>query len=142
MYNFNDNREAWKKKLAGLVQQAHRIAPGKPVYPYMWPGYHGGTAKAMQLLTGDYWQFQLEAARDDGADGLIIWGNPKAHWKDKSTWREDTVKFMAASRWWIIPKFPAARTAKMRWMKIKSLEIEPHAGTPRMELHWIYPDQT
>jgi hypothetical protein len=96
MYNFDDNREGWKNKLTALVQQAHRIAPGKPVYPYMWPGYHGGTRKAMRLLTGDYWKYQLETARECGADGLVIWGNPAAHWDDKSTWRQDTLDFIAS----------------------------------------------
>jgi len=96
MYNFNDNREAWKNKLKGYVEQAHRIAPGKPVCPYMWPGYHMSTKNALHLLSGDYWKFQLETARECGADGLIIWGNPKAHWSDKSTWWEETLNFMAS----------------------------------------------
>ena len=96
MYNFDDNQKGWKHKLQGLVQQAHRIAPGKPVYPYMWPGYHVGTGKSMHLLTGEHWKFELDTAHECGADGLIIWGNPKAHWKDKSTWWEETLNFMAS----------------------------------------------
>jgi hypothetical protein len=96
MYNFDDNREAWRRKLTALVNEARRIAPGKPVYPYMWPGYHIGTRKALHLLSGNYWKFQLETARSCGADGLVIWGNGGAHWNDKSTWREDTLNFLAS----------------------------------------------
>jgi hypothetical protein len=95
MYTFNDSRDAWTKKLESLVEEAHRIAPGKPVYPYVWPQYHEGTPKALQFISGDYWSFQLNTARECGADGVVFWSSSKVRWPDNAEWWQATLRFMA-----------------------------------------------
>ncbi|MEN6451431.1 MAG: hypothetical protein ABFC96_13140 [Thermoguttaceae bacterium] len=97
MYVFNDNREAWRKKLVGLVAEARKIAPGKPVYPFVWPQYHDGTPQQFEFVRGDYWRWQLTTIRESGADGVVLWGArryPNAHkWNEQSDWWQETVKF-------------------------------------------------
>jgi len=96
-YTYNDNREKWKNEVNGLVQAAHRLAPGKPVYPYIWPQYHKGTAKQFHLVDGDYWKFQLDTARECGADGVVIWSGGKPEWNDKAGWWEETLTFITGN---------------------------------------------
>jgi hypothetical protein len=93
MYTFTDNRDGWKKKLEGLVKQAQEIAPGKPVYPYIWPQYHNGSKKAGQYLDGDYWAFQMQTAKSVGANGVVLWSSNNTFEAD--TWWPATVKFLS-----------------------------------------------
>jgi len=90
MYTFNDNRAGWKNQLDGLLREAHQIAPGKPVYPYLWAHYHG----APEMLPADYVKFQLDAAKAGGANGVVFWSgrNP---WDNSTNWWEEVVKFVA-----------------------------------------------
>jgi hypothetical protein len=100
-YTFGDNRQQWKGHLEHYIKHAHSMAPGKPVYPYIWPQYHHGTAKSWKLINGDYWLFQLETARDCGANGVVLWGAKELRkvkqpvWKDDAPWWQSTLKFMA-----------------------------------------------
>jgi hypothetical protein len=99
-YTFSDNRAGWKSKLEHDIKQAHSKGSGKPVYPYLWPQYHHGTKKSWKFLDGDYWLFQLQTARESGADGVVLWGNsvlkgkPQPPWKDDAPWWQSTVKFL------------------------------------------------
>lgn len=72
LYTFDDDRPAWRQRLLSDMRLAREIAPGKPVYPYLWPQYHEGTPKALQYLDGGYWRFQLETIRRY-ARGAVIW---------------------------------------------------------------------
>ena len=92
MYTFDTNRDAWRKKAEGLVLAAHRIAPGKPVYFYVWPQFHGGTHA---VLSGDQWAFELDAARDVGANGVVLWsGTRTPPWDDAAPWWQATLAFL------------------------------------------------
>jgi hypothetical protein len=85
MYTFDDDRFKWQQRLQDDVSLANRIAPSKPVYPYLWPQYHQGTPRAGQFVDSAYWAFQLETARNLAA-GLVIWSphqpNESAGWVD------------------------------------------------------------
>lgn len=98
MYTFNDDRAAWKKKAESLVAAAHKIAPGKPVYFYIWPQYHGGTQKALQFLSGDYWLWQLKTAKKAGADGVVMWSSGKPVWNPNAAWWKATLKFLKGNK--------------------------------------------
>ena len=98
MYTFNDDRAAWEKKARSLVAEAHKIAPGKPVYFYIWPQYHNGTPKGLQFLSGDYWLWQLETARKVGADGVVMWSSGKPAWNPNTEWWKATLKFLKESK--------------------------------------------
>ena len=83
-----------QEKLQSLIAKAHQIAPGKPVYPYLWAQYHEGAPKALEFLDGDYMKFQLETARDCGADGVVMWSSSKPAWND-APWSKALLKFVA-----------------------------------------------
>lgn len=96
LYSYgNQTPEKWKAKLQMLLAQAHALAPGKPVYPYVWPQYHEGAPKALEFLDGDRMKFELETARDCGADGVVIWSSNKPAWQD-APWLQAVLKFVAA----------------------------------------------
>ncbi len=90
----NQTAAQWKQKLQSLVQQAHELAPGKPVYPYVWPQYHEGGPKALEFVDAGYMKFQLETARDCGADGVVFWSSNKPAWKD-APWLQALLQFVA-----------------------------------------------
>jgi hypothetical protein len=95
LYTFgNKTPEQWKEKLQALMSKAHQIAPGKPVYPYLWAQYHEGPAKALEYLDGDLMKFELETARDCGADGVVMWSSSRFPWKD-GPWCKELLKFVA-----------------------------------------------
>ena len=82
MYSFGNQTPAkWQEKLQFLLAQAHELAPGKPVYPYVWGQYHEGSPKALEFLDGDRMKWELETARDCGADGVVFWSGAKPAWK-------------------------------------------------------------
>jgi hypothetical protein len=93
MYTFDDDREAWAKRAEAEAAEARALAPGKPVFFYLWPQYHDGTAKQFQYVDGDYWAFQLRTARRY-ADGIVIWGPARFDWNTASGWWQATEAFM------------------------------------------------
>lgn len=90
----NQTAAQWKEKLQSLVAKARKIAPGKPVYPYLWPQYHEASPKAPKFVSGEYMKFQLQTARDCGADGVVIWSSSSFAWKDRP-WFHALLKFVA-----------------------------------------------
>jgi len=90
----SQTRAQWTEKMQYLMQQAREIAPGKPVYPYLWPQYHEGGPKALEFVDGNYWKYQLETVHNFGADGVILWSGTQA-WKD-APWWQVTLRFVAA----------------------------------------------
>ena len=90
----SQTRAQWTEKMQYLMQQAREIAPGKPVYPYMWPQYHEGGPRALEFVDGNYWKYLLETAHNFGADGVILWSGSQA-WQD-APWWQVTLQFVAA----------------------------------------------
>jgi len=95
MYTFKDDRVAWKNKVDDLIQRAHELTPGKPVYPYIWPQYHRGASKQLQFIDGAYWKFQLDTVRKCGARGVVIWSSESPGWNAKAEWWQATLKFIS-----------------------------------------------
>ena len=95
MYSFgNQTPEKWQEKLKFLLAQARELAPGKPVYPYVWAQYHEGSPKALEFLDGDRMKWELETAHNFGADGVVFWSGAKPAWKD-GPWLQAMLKFVA-----------------------------------------------
>ncbi len=95
MYTFDGNRDRWKARAQTLLRQAHAIAPGKPVYLYVWPQLHGGKH---DVLPADQWTFEMETARDLGADGVVLWsssGKMSPPWDEAAPWWTATKSFIA-----------------------------------------------
>lgn len=95
LYTFDDDRERWAKRAQTSLQQSRALDPKKPVYFYIWPQYHVGSARALRYVPGDYWKFQLETARQYG-DGVVIWGSSSYLWNPSSGWWEATQEFATA----------------------------------------------
>ncbi|MFI1198663.1 LPXTG cell wall anchor domain-containing protein [Streptomyces sp. NPDC020883] len=92
LYTFDDNRAAWRTKLADDLAEARAVAPGKPVYPYLWPQYHDGTPRSGQFLSADHWSYELDTARRL-VPGVVIWSGAGPV-TDKG-WITATERFMA-----------------------------------------------
>jgi hypothetical protein len=91
LYTFDDNRSAWQQRLLDDMRLAREIAPGKPVYPYIWPQYHEGTSKALQYIDASYWLFQLKTIRRY-TTGAVIWSGPGPN--GSNAWVAVTATFM------------------------------------------------
>jgi hypothetical protein len=95
IYNFDDNRRSWETRAQAAQAEAHALDSKKPIYFYLWPQYHVGSARALRYVGGDYWRFQLETAHRYG-DGIVLWGPDAYAWNDKSGWWDATEKFAAS----------------------------------------------
>lgn len=91
LYTFSDNRPAWLAKFRRIMTQAAKVAPGKPVYAYLWPQYHDGTKLAGHYLTPDHWRYELETAQQL-CSGVVIWG-PRVSDPDRR-WVDETAAFL------------------------------------------------
>src|SRR5262249_8737567 len=63
VYTFDDDRPRWEKRALSAHDEARALDAKKPLYFYLWPQYHVGSARAMRYVDGDFWKFQLETAR-------------------------------------------------------------------------------
>ena len=95
LYTFYEDRDGWVRYATAQIQEARRLAGGKPVYVFLWPEYHSSDKKlANTFLPGDYWRTELETARKY-ADGAVIWCCPtKTVWDGNAAWWLETQKFM------------------------------------------------
>lgn len=92
IYTFYDGRDGWVKYATAQIQEAQRVAPGKPCYPFLWPEYHPGKGP----IEKDYFRLQLDLCREL-ADGVIIWtlsSTKNTDWSDIPDWWEAVEEFM------------------------------------------------
>jgi hypothetical protein len=94
LYTFTDNRPAWRTRFRHVMSEAAAIAPGKPVYAYLWPQYHDGTKLAGRYLTPDHWRYELETAHQL-CSGVVIW-SPWSSDPDQR-WVDETAAFLGGS---------------------------------------------
>ena len=94
LYTFDDDRARWEKRAQTSLAQSRALDPNKPVYFYIWPQFHVGSARALRYVNGDYWKFQLETSRQY-ADGVVIWGSGSYVWDPRSGWWDATEQFSA-----------------------------------------------
>jgi hypothetical protein len=91
LYTFSSDRTQWHQHLMQDVHLAQKIAPGKPVYPYIWPQYHEHTPQALQYIDASYWLFQLDELHQY-TDGAVIWSSTKPN--GNNGWVSATAQFM------------------------------------------------
>jgi len=93
-YTFYTDQAGWQKYAIAQIAEARRIAPGKPVYLFLWPQYDNGSgAQGGDYLSDDYWKMELETARQY-ADGVVIWGGWNQTWDSNASWWLETQEFM------------------------------------------------
>jgi hypothetical protein len=93
-YTFYTDQAGWQKYAIAQVAEARRIAPGKPVYLFLWPQYDTNGAQGGDYLPDAYWQMELETAKQY-ADGVVIWGGWNQTWDSNASWWLETQKFIA-----------------------------------------------
>lgn len=100
LYTFYRDQKGWVEYAKAQIDEARRIAPGKPVYAFLWPQYHQSNKfSGLDYIKGDYWRKQLELACNY-ADGFVIWGgwdiDNKTHfqWTGEWDWWKETISFV------------------------------------------------
>jgi hypothetical protein len=94
LYTFYADQAGWQKYAIANISEARRIAPGKPVYVFLWPQYDASTgAQGGGYLPDAYWQMELETAKQY-ADGVVIWGGWTETWDSNASWWLETQQFM------------------------------------------------
>ena len=97
-YTFYTDQAGWQTYAIAQIAEARRIAPGKPVYLFLWPQYDNGQgAQGGDYLPGAYWKMELETAKQY-ADGVVIWGGWTQTWDSTASWWLTTQKFIAEIR--------------------------------------------
>jgi hypothetical protein len=95
LHTFYIDQVGWQTYAIADIAEARRIAPGKPVYLFLWPQYDSGTgAKGGDYLPDAYWKMELETAKQY-ADGVVIWGGWAETWDDNASWWLETQQFMS-----------------------------------------------
>jgi hypothetical protein len=95
LYLVNEDPAAWRARLAERLAEAAAIDPIKPVYPYIWPEYHSGSALAGQYVPTEFWRFQLTESRSL-VDGVVIWSMRVPNTDPR--WVAVTKQFMTATQ--------------------------------------------
>lgn len=96
-YTKSMDREYWRKSAIAMITEARRFS--KTVYVFLWPRYESKELR-YQHLPADFWELQLETAREY-ADGAVIWGgwdpvaNRRAVWDEREGWWRVTKAFLA-----------------------------------------------
>ena len=85
----------WQDYAIANINEAKRIAPGKPVYPFLWPWYH---PSARTPIDGFFWTIQMETC-EEHADGFVIWddlSSARTGWAEvqQMSWWKATEDFM------------------------------------------------
>jgi len=94
LYTFYTDQAGWQKYATANIAEARRIAPGKPVYVFLWPQYDASTgAQGGEYLPDAYWKMELETAKQY-ADGVVIFGGWTETWDSNASWWLETQQFM------------------------------------------------
>ncbi|MEM1445775.1 MAG: hypothetical protein AAGF84_06965 [Planctomycetota bacterium] len=82
--------EHWSLYVRAKIAEARRIAPGKPVYPFLWFRYHQSyRQRSWQMIEPEYWRLHLDLVRES-ADGAVIWGGYRQNWNPHADWWQVT----------------------------------------------------
>jgi hypothetical protein len=94
VYTFYTDQAGWQTFTIAQVAEARRIAPGKPVYLFLWPQYDANGAQGGAYLPDSYWKMELETAKKY-ADGVVIWGGYAQTWDSSASWWLITQQFLS-----------------------------------------------
>jgi hypothetical protein len=104
LYTFDMTVEQWTASAEANLSEARRIAPGKPVYCFLWPQFHEAARQAYQFVPTDFWRAELQTCWDH-ADGIVLWGgfttqpDNRFHalpWDAKAPWWVATQSFLSS----------------------------------------------
>lgn len=73
LYTLSDDHDSWAVGAAQIIAEARRLAPMKPLYPFLWPRFHESVKRlARSVVPPIFWSSQLTLVRSL-ADGAVIW---------------------------------------------------------------------
>lgn len=94
IYTSTTDMALWKEYAVLMLDEAKRLANGKPVYAFMLPQYLPITAGQNEaFLSGANWRQQLEFVRNH-ADGIVIWGYYNKPMSQTDEWWLQTLAFI------------------------------------------------
>lgn len=93
LYATGPDQANWRQHAVDAMAEARSIAPGKPVYFYLWPQYVTGSKHEFEYLSASYWAYQLQQSQAL-ANGVVLWSPSRFSWDDSSGWWEATVQFV------------------------------------------------
>jgi hypothetical protein len=92
LYNYEPSTDSgFNSYAAAHITESRRVAPGKPVYPFIYPQY--SSAGGYAFISAAQWTAQLLYLATI-SDGLVIWGgytlnsphNPPMEWDPNAPW--------------------------------------------------------
>lgn len=89
LYRHHDQNQ-WLDNAKAQIAEARRVAPGKPVYPFLWP--QDAFAPNNYISVSD-WRQMLDVCRDK-ADGVVLWGGYQQAWDANAPWWLETLDFL------------------------------------------------
>ena len=95
VYAFYNKPERWEAYAIAMINEARRLAPGKPVIAFLMPRYHNSTdVEGRPFVDRAYWRLQLDTAHKH-ADAIVIWTGHNPVWDNDAEWWDETILFMA-----------------------------------------------
>jgi hypothetical protein len=87
LYPLNADPQDWRWLLKGSVDEARRVAAGKPVFGIVAPFFHQNAAAPLGNTPAgyDFFKLQLETAAEV-TDGLVLWGSPHSTYNEADGW--------------------------------------------------------
>ena len=126
-YAYDTDTSAWRKMVDSTVSAVKRYyGATKPIYAYIWPQYHDGSAYNLQFIDTVSWKFQLKILKSR-TNGCVIWTSNKdangniINWNENMPWWLATKSFMVTNG--LVPplvfdKFYVAQTSpniQLQW---------------------------
>jgi hypothetical protein len=91
-YTFDDDSVSWRNLVTATLNEVRKYNRNIPVYAYLWPQYHDGTALQFQFVDTSVWKYELEALYLL-TDGIVIWSSNKDQFGNIISWD-------ATMPWW------------------------------------------
>jgi hypothetical protein len=87
LYVLGDDRRDWGWLLAGTVEEARRVAGGKPIYPFLMPHFWevDNNPRAGQPIPYEFFKHQLDTCLA-AFDGVVIWGGLGVRYDPQAGW--------------------------------------------------------
>lgn len=118
-YAYDADTISWRKMVDTTIAAIRRYSTTKPIYAYVWPQYHQGTAPLqLQFIDTAIWKYELRTLYDR-ADGAIIWTSNKdvsgntIYWDPNMLWWQATKSFMvekSLAKPFVLDSFGVKRT--------------------------------
>ncbi len=93
---FREPPSRWATYARANIAEASRLAPGKPIYPFIWNRYHGSNKEeGKEPLEADFFEAQLKTLFETPeANGVVIWLISKEPWDSSANWVAGLQRFL------------------------------------------------